>query len=470
MQLGRREFLATAPAVLRGAGRNDPPNILFIMPDQWRAQDLGSMGNPQVRTPVLDKLATEGVMFTNAVANCPVCTPARGILLTGRYPHQNGTPVNDVPLKQDQPTIGKVLQKTGYYTGFVGKWHLHGGPRMPGFVPPGPARQGFEYWGANICSHAYFNSQYFRDDPTPIPIQGYDSIAWTDLSIEFLEKAKQRKQPFCLYVQHTPPHDPYLLPPGHEKDYRPEDIQLRPNWQEGAKRNGTRKDIAGYYSAISFLDSEVGRILKRLDELGQRENTIVYFLSDHGDMLGSHGTFLKRKPWEESTQVPGIIRWPRGIRPGRKLDALFSHIDAVPTLLGLCGVAIPETMEGFNYAPYLQGKSKKTPDETMLMIYTKTELDEWDCWRGLRTRRFKYARFKDKPWVLYDLQADPFEQHNLAGSAAHRKTIGRFDAMIEKHMDRVKDNWKELEDWLPAQQRKKQASLPPNNEVNPTCA
>ncbi|MCC6345329.1 MAG: sulfatase [Bryobacterales bacterium] len=450
--ISRREFaLGMAPAVVRGAA--GPPNILFLMPDQWRGMDLGCAGNRQVRTPNLDRLASEGLRFTNATANCPVCTPARGILLTGRAPHENGTPVNDVPLKKDQPTIAKVLRKAGYYTGFVGKWHLHGGPRLPGFVPP-EERQGFEYWAANICSHNYFHSQYFRDDPTPIPIAGYDSTAWTDLSIEFLEKAKQR-QPFCLYAQHTPPHDPYLAPPGHERDYRPEEIRLRKNWRAGAKRNGTSKDIAGYYAAINFLDSEMGRILRRLDELGMRENTIVYFLSDHGDMLGSHGTFLKRKPWEESTHVPGIMRWPGVIRAGRRSGALFSHLDAVPTLLGLCGVEIPETMEGFNFARHIRdGDKTGLPESTPLMIYTKTERNEWDCWRGLRTKRYKYARFQDRPWVLHDLEKDPFELRNLIDSAEHRKLMAGFDREIETRMDRVGDSWKELEDWLPAQARK----------------
>lgn len=454
----RREFLGTAaaaPAVLRGA-EAPHPNILFIMPDQWRGMDMGCMGNRQVRTPVLDRLAREGALFTNATANCPVCTPARGILLTGRYPHQNGTPVNDVPIKRDEPTIAKSLAKAGYYTGFVGKWHLHGGPRLPGFVPPGEARMGYEYWAANICSHDYLHSQYFRDEATPIPIPGYDSIAWTNCAIEFLEKAKERKQPWFLSVQHTPPHDPYLLPPGHENDYREDEIVLRRNWKAGAKRYGTKKDLAGYYSAINFLDSEVGRILKRLDELGMRDNTIVYFLSDHGDMLGSQGTFLKRKPWEESTLVPGILRWPGKVAAGRKLDAVFSHVDAVPTLLGLAGVEIPDAMEGFSYADHIRGrKGKALPESAPLMIYTKTEMNEWDCWRGVRTRRYKYARFQDKPWVLYDLEKDPFETHNLIESSEHRKIMARFDGEIERRMDRVKDSWKELEDWLPAQNNAK---------------
>ena len=134
---------------------------------------------------------------------------------------------------------------------------------------------------------------------------------------------------------------------------------------------------------------------------------------------------------------------------------MFSHIDAVPTLLGLAGQEVPESMPGFNYAPYIRGTSNKTPESTPLMIYTKTEMNEWDCWRGLRTRRYKYARFADKPWVLYDLKTDPYEMNNLAGSASHRKLRARFDAAVEKHMDACGDSWTELQDWLPAQQKKK---------------
>ena len=149
--------------------------------------DLGSMGNRQVRTPNLDRLAREGVQFRNTVANTPVCTPARGTLLTGKYPHSCGVPVNDIPLPAGEQTIAKILGARGYYTGFIGKWHLEGGKRLPGFVPPGPRREGFEYWAANICSHDYFHQQYFRDDPEPIKIEGYDAPGWTDLGIEFLE-------------------------------------------------------------------------------------------------------------------------------------------------------------------------------------------------------------------------------------------------------------------------------------------
>ncbi len=404
------------------------------------------MGNTQVRTPVLDRLAREGVQFDNAVANCPVCTPARSILLTGKYAHTTGTAVNDVPLPNEETTIAEILAGRGYYTGFVGKWHLEGGKRLPGFVPPGPRRQGFEYWAANICQHAYFKEQYFRDTPDPIPMKGYEVFTLTDLAIGFLERAKKRARPFCLNVWYGPPHDPYLTPPGFEGMYDPAKIELRKNWKPGAARNGRREDIAGYYAAIACLDREIGRLLGSLEMLGLSENTIVLFLSDHGDMLGSQGTFLKRKPWEESVRVPMIFRWPAGLKPGRRSDAVLSHVDVVPTLLGLCGAPSPVKMHGFDYARYLRGESSETPEFAHLMIHTKTEADEYGPWRGLRSRKWKYARTAGKPWVLYDLEKDPFELNNLAGDAAAGKLVARFDAAIERRMRETADRWDELHD------------------------
>src|SRR5213593_4059482 len=142
--MNRRIFLGTAGGAFAQSSLNAaaPPNILLIMPDQWRGMDLGSMGNTQVRTPNLDRLAREGVQFRNTAANTPVCTPARGTLLTGKYPHSCGVPVNDIPLPAGEQTIAKTLAERGYYTGFVGKWHLEGGKRLPGFVSPGPRREG----------------------------------------------------------------------------------------------------------------------------------------------------------------------------------------------------------------------------------------------------------------------------------------------------------------------------------------
>jgi arylsulfatase A-like enzyme len=435
--MDRRQFLLSAAAM---AVPERPPNILFIMPDQWRGMDLGCAGNDQVRTPNLDRLAGDGVQL-NAAANCPVCTPARSMLLTGKYPHATRAAVNDVPLPEGEDTIAKILAGRGYYTGFVGKWHLQGGKRQPGFVPPGPRRFGFEFWAANICSHDYFHQHYFRDDPTPIPIEGYDAITWTNLALEFLEKAQARKKPYCLYVQYPSPHDPYLVPPGFEGMYDPATIRLRKNWREGAKRNGTAKDIAGYYAAIACLDREIGRLLARADD-----NTIVFFTSDHGDMLGSHGTFLKRKPWEESVRVPAIIRWPAGIPQAKLSNGSFSHVDVVPTLLALCGITPPRAMHGFDFSSHLRGRPGRGPNFAHLMIYTSTESGEFGPWRGLRSREYKYAAFRDRPWLLYDLEKDPYEMNNLVDDPQQHNLIRLLHGAVKQQMERTGDRWDEQYD------------------------
>lgn len=441
-EISRREFASALTAAMARPPR--PPNVLVLMPDQWRGMDLGCMGNREVRTPNFDRLASEGVAFTNAIANCPVCTPARSMLLTGRFPHATGTPVNDVPLPDDEITIAELLKAQGYRTGFIGKWHLEGGKRQPGFVPPGPRRQGFDYWAATICDHDYFHSHYFRDDPKPIPIPRYDALEYTDRGIEFL--GTNKSDPFCLYVAWGPPHNPYIAPPEFIKLYDAARLTMRPNWREGV-RLGSRQDVAGYYAAITCIDAEAGRILRALDDNGQAENTIVLVTSDHGDMLGSHGTSLKRKPWEESIRVPGLLRYPAQVGPRARSDLLFSHVDAAPTLLGLCGVAVPRNMQGRDLsAPILGRAAAQQPESVYLQIYTKTEQEEFPPWRGVRTRRYTYARSAERPWLLYDNQKDPHQARNLAGRPEHKKLEARLDGMVQEWFRATGDDWTEKRD------------------------
>ena len=160
------------------------------MPDQFRGMDIAAMGNPDVQTPNIDRLASEGVLLRNTISNCPVCCPARGTLLTGQFGHQHGVDVNDAPLSDEAVSLPELAQAHGYRSGFVGKWHLEGGIRLPGFVPPGERRQGFDFWAANICSHAYWNMHYFRDDPTPIPMDGYSAKFFTDEAINFVNQSR----------------------------------------------------------------------------------------------------------------------------------------------------------------------------------------------------------------------------------------------------------------------------------------
>jgi arylsulfatase A-like enzyme len=256
-----------------------------------------------------------------------------------------------------------------------------------------------------------------------------------------MEKAQASHKPYCLYLEYPSPHNPYLAPPGFEQMYDPAKIQLRKNWEQGARRFGTAKDIAGYYAAIACLDREIGRVLSRIDK-----DTLVVFTSDHGDMLGSHGKNLKRKPWEESVRVPGIVRWPNGIKIAKTTEAPLSHVDVVPTLLGLTGTKIPRGMHGFDYSDFLRGKSTRTPAYAHLMMYTATEDDEFAPWRGLRSKEYKYAEFRDRPWLLYDLEKDPYEMNNLVDDSAHQNLIRMLHGAVKQQMERTGDRWDEQHD------------------------
>ncbi len=446
----RRRFLAgslgaaaaacsTGPAVKTGERR---PNILYFFPDQMRAQAMGCMGNKDAKTPHIDRLAGEGVLFRNMLANTPVCCPARSILQTGQYCHVNGMVANDLRLREDRISIAEVLDKQGYRTGFIGKWHLDGGKRMPGYVPPGPRRQGYQFWAANQCSHRHFDTQYFRDSPEPIPITRFEPEVWTDLGLEFLEDRRKDEQPFLLMIQYGPPHNPYKAPPEYEAMFDPEKLTLRPNWKQGQPKVPGRKEIASYYAMIANLDDQVGRLVKALDEFGLAEDTIFVFNSDHGDMLGSHGMRLKRKPWEESIRVPGIFRYPRKIKPGRQETALLSHVDIMPTLLALCGAPIPAGVQGVDRSRLVLGETAEGPESAYFQIFGPYNAGGVaDGWRGVRTQRYMYARYRDKPWLLYDLKEDPYEMNNLAEDPAAASLVSEMDGRINAWMKKTGDSW-----------------------------
>ncbi|MBI3856925.1 MAG: sulfatase [Planctomycetes bacterium] len=429
-----------------GACRSDPapqeaarPSFLIILPDQLRAQALGCMGNPDIRTPHLDALAKEGLLFRNTFANTPVCCPARAVILTGRYAHANGMVANDLRLRESETTVAEILRERGYRTGFIGKWHLDGGPRLPGFVPPGPRRQGFDFWAANECSHAHFNTQYFRDGEMPIPVKKFEAEAWTDLAIEFLRESRGR--PFFLVVSMGPPHDPYGAPEKFMKMYHPQTISMRPNWVEGTAGGG-RKEIAAYAAAVTAVDEQVGRLSASLRELGREEDTMVLLTSDHGDMLGSQGRRLKRVPWEESIRVPGILRYPQAVKPGRTTDALFSHADIAPTMLALAGIPIPPAMQGSDLSGVVRGTAEAGPGSVFLQQFVPYRSDNvLEGWRGLRTSRHLYARTETEPWLLYDLEADPFEQRNLAADPASAPLRAELERKLAAWMARTGDAW-----------------------------
>lgn len=440
------------------------PNILLMLPDQMRACAMGCMGNPDVKTPNIDRMAHEGMLFRHTYANTPVCCPARAILMTGTYPHVNGMVANDLRLRESNVTIAEILRDAGYRTGFVGKWHLDGGPRLPGFVPPGPRRQGFEYWAAYECSHTHFTPYYFRDTPDVIMVQKFEPEASADFAVEFL-KEQPKDKPFFLTLQLGPPHDPYGAPDKYMKMYDPEKLTMRKNWEPNSETtkhlptippkyrypglpaspfvpSGGREEVAAYYAAISAIDEQVGRILQTLKDTGLDENTIILFTSDHGDMLGSHGLRRKRKPYEESANVPGIIRWPGKVPAGKVVDTLFSHVDMPVTLLSLAGMKAPKNMQGTDLSHVALGHTTKGPDAIFQQIFVPYHPDEIvKPWRGIITERYTYSRYEDGPWLLFDNKEDPWQMHNLATDPKAADLAKKLDQKLTTLMKKHGDSW-----------------------------
>ena len=430
--------VAGSPSWAAGAAKR-PPNVLFILPDEWRAQSLGCMGNPDVKTPHLDQLASEGVLMRNTFSNTPVCTPARGILLTGTYASTNGAINNDLRLPVSKVTLANLFDQAGYRTGYIGKWHLDGGERMPGFIPP-ERRHGFQYWAANECNHNYFHNEYFVNTDTPILTDEYMPYIWTQRAVDFLREKKD--QPFFLMLSYGAPHDPYTPPKKYLDMYDSAKLTMEPNWVPGVK-GGSREDIAGYYGAITALDDQIHLLTKTLEDIGQADNTILIFSSDHGNMLGSQGKILKQKPWEESIRVPGIIRCPALIPSGRKIDELVAHVDFAPTLLSLCGLPVPSDMQGTDQSRVIAGKSGKGSDAAYFQIFIGSENpnNSPHAWRAIRTQRYMYARFESGGWLLYDLQKDPYELHNLINDSSTAAVRKDLDERLLAWMKRIGDSW-----------------------------
>ncbi|MEO7413875.1 MAG: sulfatase [Opitutaceae bacterium] len=393
-----------------------PPNILFIIADQWRAQAFGFAGDPNVRTPHFDALARQSVNCVNALSSLPVCGPTRASLLTGQRALTHGVFLNDVSLNPAAVTLAKVLDRAGYATGYIGKWHVDGHGRSA-YIPR-DRRQGFEYWKALECTHSYNDSYYYADGPEKLEWKGYDALAQTRDAEQYLRDRAKIAKPFFLVLSWGPPHSPYQsAPESYRKMYRDAEIRLRPN-VPAAGAAKARTEAAGYYAHCTALDDCLAELRQTLQATGLADNTIVVFTSDHGDLLGSHGAYDKQQPYDESIRVPLLIHWPKGLGPGaRTLDAPIGSADFMPTLLGLCGISIPSAVEGIDFSGYLRGGSN--PSDGTALISCVAPFGQWDRrkggreYRGLRTTRYTYVRDLAGPWLLFDNRTDPFQQHNL---------------------------------------------------------
>ena len=402
-----------------GAQKPKPPNVLFLLSDDQRPDTIAALGNHHIKTPNLDRLVREGTVFNRAYCmgsmRGAVCLPSRTMILTGRTLFR----IDPTP---DIPIFPKAMRQAGYATLRSGKFGNH--PR-------------------------FANKEFDRNiDIRRNPV---GSRQHADNAIEFMRGQKKNApdQPFFLYVAFGDPHDPKVVPKKWMDLYSPGDVPLPANFlpvhpfDNGEMvvrdeklapwprtRQGIREHLADYYSVISYMDFQIGRILQALKDIGEYDNTIIIFASDHGLALGSHGLMGKQNLYEHSMRAPLIFSGP-GIPRGKSTDAFAYLLDIFPTVCGLTGTPVPPGVEGKNLTPILQGK--KTKVRKAIFTAYKTQ-------RAIRNDRWKLLRYTHiNKSQLFDLKNDPHELKNLADEPAYAGRVQRMTSLLERWQKKLGD-------------------------------
>jgi len=456
--INRRDFLKMAgigaaalsmPSMLVAEDAKKKPNVVFLFADQWRASATGYSGDPNVRTPNLDILAKESVNFETAVSVCPVCTPYRAALLTGRYPTSTGMFMNDLYLPDQELCMGEIFKAAGYETAYIGKWHLDGHGRSS-YIPP-ERRQGFDYWKVAECDHSYPRSHYYTgSSPEKKYWEGYDAFAQTKDAGQYIREHAKREKPFLLVVSYGTPHFPHQTALKEYKDmYPPEKLKLAPNVPENMKA-AVLKELPGYYGHCTALDKCIGEVVQALQEAGIGDNTILVFTSDHGEMMGAQsvGPCTKQVPWDDSCRVPFLLRYmPAQGKDGRVVKTPINTPDILPTLLGLAGLEIPKTVEGADLSELVKGGGEM-PDRAALIMSVSPFTGGLREYRGIRTSRYTYVKHLDGAWLLYDNQKDPWQMNNLAGKPEHAELQRKMEDQLQVELRKIGDDFRPRQFYL----------------------
>ena len=445
------------------------PNILFILADDQGAWSLGSAGNSEIITPNLDDLAERGIRFENFFCASPVCSPARASIATAMMPSGHGVldwlssggmdrklfgkgelekryAKEDKPIRflEDFYTYPEILEQEGYVCGLSGKWHLGD------HIRPAP---GFKNWytiGQGGCP--YFAADIVQDGKVQIQTD-YITHLITNNALEQLEELSSQQQPFYLSVHYTAPHSPWNKE-HHPKEYldlykdcpfhSTPDMPVHPNQtmasQVGDTPENRREFLTGYYAAITAMDEGIGKIVKKLEELGERENTLIVFTADNGICMGHHGAWGKgnatfpQNMYEESVKVPAIVWAPEIDGAGRTMQGLYSHCDWYNTLLDYAGIldyAQNEHACGESFAYLLQGE-KESQKRNEIFVF-----EEYGSVRMIRNKKMKYVhRYPDGFCELYDLEKDPEEKENLVEQKEYQQMICEMQKQLFEQFEK----------------------------------
>jgi choline-sulfatase len=459
--------------------RREPYNIVLLMDDQHRADALGCAGHPIVQTPNLDRLARTGTRFTNAFCTSPICAPARASLLTGLYPRETGQRSNAQALPNDAWTFAKALRKAGYRTAAMGKTHF-----LPyGSDPTGKdLYQGFEdritsegvlpgirSWidtltpsERNAWDAAAKRTDFpagesvagYLGEPSPLPDDRLPERWVTEQAVAWLRQRARDRASFCLLVSLDRPHPPNLTPQGVAELYPPHRVPLAPHRDPSViadqalrRRIQTmgwgsltaaqiQKVMAGYYAGCTFVDQSFGLLLDALADLELEKRTAVFYLSDHGEMLGLHGAFSKYCFYEPAIRIPLIIRLPEGV-PIQMLDPLVETLDLTPTILAAANIRPERPLRGQDLLPFVRGDPATGRWRDSILTERHPPYPAAYISEACRDTRFKLVRHGDGSLELYDLQSDPYELQNVERSRDYtdirQRLLSRLEAFAAEH-------------------------------------
>lgn len=411
------------------------PNLISIVTDDQGRWAMGLYGNKQIHTPYMDQIGREGAVFTNAFVATPVCSPSRATFLSGRYPTELKITDYISPDEAQEgaglhaPIWPAVLQQHGYQTALIGKWHLGEKPQFH------PQKKGFDHFMGFLSGGTRPMDPTLEINGKTEKREGPLPDLLVDDAIQFLRQSKDK--PFALCLHFRAPHTPYGPVPAEDASLY-EGVEIEMPIVKGLIPEQIKQKNKEYYASISSVDRNIGRLLKELERLQLKDNTLVIFTSDHGYNNGRHGISTKgnghwlaggvtgpKRPnmWDTSIRVPLVMRWPRVIPPGTRFDAMVSNVDMFKFVLGVLDVPQPEgvTLHGMDYSPLLFGKSI-TPRQALFGQYDLHN-NGLAYMRMIRTEKFKFvkhyrARYMDE---LYDLEADPGETRNLIRRRANSK-------------------------------------------------
>ncbi|MBJ9992317.1 MULTISPECIES: sulfatase family protein [Paenibacillus] len=456
------------------------PNIIFIMSDDHAAHAMSCYDSRINQTPNLDRIANEGTRFDNCFCTNSICAPSRATILTGLYNHINGVKTLRDSLDNRITTFPSLLQKDGYQTSIIGKWHLGHGPEND------PA--GFDHWSIFPGQGSYFNPT-FIENGVEKKVNGYVTDVVTDLSIDWMN-GRDRERPFLLLCHHKAPHRHWLVDEKHAHLYEDTDIPEPPTFDDDysnrskaaaaarmtIERDMNEKDykvplpaglterelkswkyqryIKDYLRCIASIDDNVGRILDYLDDEGLTDNTIVIYTSDQGFFLGEHGWYDKRFMYEESLRMPFIVRYPKEIKPGSTVPQIAVNVDFAPTLLDYAGAPVPEEMQGYSLRPLLNGETTGNWRTAMYYRYWMHLAQHNVCAHyGIRTDRYKLIYYYGEAlgatgaideswtpeWELFDLECDPMELNNVHADSAYSDIVKQLHEQLESLRREIQD-------------------------------